>query len=218
MMPAGCASGPAEKAPTTLTAQILLIRHAAHAHLGHILSGRTPGIALSEPGRAQAMELARRLSAEPVAAIHSSPVQRARETAQAIAEAHQGIAVTTAPALDELDFGDWAGREFAELAHDPSWDDWNRARATAVAPNGESMAEAQRRAWDHVATTAAQHAGGTVVMVSHCDVIRAVVAAVLGLSLDHVHAFDVGPGSITRLAVGDWGARLTGLNEICHER
>lgn len=195
-----------------MTAQILLVRHAAHSHLGQVLSGRTPGIALSEKGRTQASALAASLAGEPIAAIHASPVQRARETAQAIAGAG-GVPVEVVDALDELDFGDWSGRAFDELAHDPLWDEWNRTRASAVAPGGESMGEVQERAWRHIAATAARHPEQAVVMVSHCDVIRAVVARVLGLSLDNIHSFDVGPGSVTRLAVGDWGARVITLNE-----
>jgi broad specificity phosphatase PhoE len=50
-------------------------------------------------------------------------------------------------------------------------------------------------------------------MVTHCDIIRAVIAHVLGLSLDHILRFDIDPASISRLAVGDWGAKILSLNE-----
>jgi probable phosphoglycerate mutase len=195
-----------------VTATILLIRHAAHAHLGRILSGRTPDITLSSGGRSQADALARALHGEAITAIHSSPVQRARETAQALA-AGRDIAVEVVPALDELDFGDWSGRAFVELDGDPHWANWNEARATAVAPNGESMVEAQARAWAHVERAALASPGATIAMVSHCDVIRALVSQVLGLSLDHYGRFDIDPASCTRLAVGDWGGKVLSLNE-----
>jgi probable phosphoglycerate mutase len=200
-----------------VTATILLIRHAAHSHLGNILSGRTPDIALSQQGRSQASALAERLGTIRLDALHTSPVQRARETAAAIAAVHGGLVPRLTPALDELDFGDWAGRAFVELDGDPRWATWNETRSSAVAPNGESMAEAQARAWSHVEDTARAHAGQTVAMVSHCDVIRAVVARVLDLSLDHYGRFDVDTASVTRLAVGDWGAKILRLNETCHE-
>jgi broad specificity phosphatase PhoE len=200
-----------------VTATILLIRHAAHSHLGQILSGRTPDITLSTEGRGQASALADRLQRMPLDAIHASPVQRAQETAQALAERHPGLTVQTMPALNELDFGDWSGRAFVELAGDPRWATWNESRSSAVAPNGESMAEAQQRAWAHVEATALAAPGATIAMVSHCDIIRALVARVLGLSLDHYGRFDVDPASCTRLAVGDWGAKVLSLNEICHE-
>ncbi|MBB4859337.1 broad specificity phosphatase PhoE [Novosphingobium chloroacetimidivorans] len=195
-----------------MTATILLIRHAAHSHLGRILSGRTPDIALSSDGLWQASALADRLGAEPIAAIHTSPVQRAQETARTVGERHD-LDPEVAPALDELDFGDWSGRAFVELEGDPRWSTWNEARSTAVAPNGESMADAQARAWQHIQRTALASPGRTIAMVSHCDVIRAVVADVLGLSLDHYGRFEIDPASVTRLAVGDWGAKVLSLNE-----
>jgi probable phosphoglycerate mutase len=195
-----------------VTSQILLIRHAAHGHLGSILSGRLPGIPLSHEGRSQAERLGERLAGMQIDAVHASPVQRAQETAASIA-AGRGLPVQVAPALEELDFGDWAGRSFVELAEDPRWDTWNSARESATAPGGESMAEAQARAWDHVARTARASPGRTVAMVTHCDIIRALVARVLGLSLGHIHRFDVDPASVTRLAVGQWGAKVLGLNE-----
>jgi len=198
-----------------VTASILLIRHAAHSHLGSILSGRTPGIALSETGRAQAARLAQALASEPIDCLQSSPVQRARETAAAVAARHPGLAVETCPALDELDFGDWSGRAFTELADDPRWSGWNAQRSAARAPGGESMAEAQARAWAHVEAMAAARPGARIAMVSHCDVIRALVARVLDLSLDRLLRFDIEPASVSRLAVGPWGAKLTGLNEVC---
>jgi probable phosphoglycerate mutase len=200
-----------------VTATILLIRHAAHSHLGHILSGRSPDIALSGEGRLQAARLATRLGRETLSAVYSSPVQRACETAQAIATRHPGLTVETVPALDELNFGEWTGRSFAELADDPRWTIWNEVRSCATAPAGESMRAAQRRAWAHVSHAARLYAGRTIAMVSHCDIIRAIVAQVLGLSLDHYGRFDIDPASITHIAVGDWGGRILRMNETINE-
>ena len=197
-----------------MTSQILLIRHAAHPDLGNVLSGRTPGIALSSEGQSQADLLAQQLERFEIDALHSSPVQRARETACAIAARRRGLAIETAPALDELDFGDWAGCAFVELADDPRWDTWNSARESAIAPNGESMVEAQVRAWRHIERVVADLPERTIAMVTHCDIIRAVVAKALGLTLNHIHRFDIGPASVSRLAVGSWGAKVLSLNEI----
>lgn len=152
------------------------------------------------------------MGGEPIAAVHTSPVQRAQETARTLAARHD-LDPEVVLALDELDFGDWSGRAFVELEGDPQWSTWNKARSTAVAPNGESMADAQARAWRHVERTALAAPGRTIAMVSHCDIIRAVVAQVLGLSLDHYGRFDIDPASVTRLAVGDWGAKVLSLNE-----
>lgn len=196
-----------------MTATILLVRHAAHSHLGKVLSGRTPGISLSEQGHAQAARLAERLSKTPMDALQTSPVRRARQTAEAIAARRPAISMETVTALDELDFGDWCGRGFVELADDPRWNSWNRERASAAAPNGETMVAAQQRAWAHIERTARENPGGAVAMVTHCDVIRAVVVRVLGLSLDNIHDFEIGPASVSRLEIGSWGTRVLSLNE-----
>jgi probable phosphoglycerate mutase len=197
-----------------VTATILLIRHASHAHLGKILSGRLAGVGLSVKGATQAARLAESLSDEPIAMIQSSPVQRAQETAAAVARGHS-LPVQSVAALDEIDFGEWTGREFEALADDPQWHHWNAHRAVAVAPRGESMAAAQARAMAHIRATAAAHPGQTVAMVTHCDIIRAALADILGLSLDAVHRFDVDPASVSRIAIGDWGARVISINEVC---
>jgi broad specificity phosphatase PhoE len=195
-----------------MTATVHLVRHAAHGDLGKRLTGRAPGIPLTLEGLAQATRVARRLGGRDIAAIHSSPSRRARETATAIARL-VGIGVEVAPALAEVDFGDWTGKRFDELYGDAAWERWNSRRSTACPPQGETMTAAQNRAVSHVEHLAAAHRGREVVVVSHCDVIRAVVAHYLGLPLDNLLRFDIDPASVTTLLVGSWGARLTGLNE-----
>ena len=148
--------------------------------------------------------------------LHSSPLQRARETADAIA-GDRALMVEVVEALDELDFGDWSGCAFLELEEDSRWHRWNTRRSAEVAPNGESMSQVQDRAWRHIAQTGLANPGHTIAMVTHCDVIRAVVAKTLGLSLDDILRFEIGPASVSRLAVGSWGAKLLSLNEGGHE-
>ena len=75
------------------------------------------------------------------------------------------------------------------------------------------MAEAQARIVGHMGCVVA---GETVVMVTHADLIRAAVAHVLGLSLDHLLRFDIGPASVTGVAIGDWGTKLLWLNDKDH--
>ena len=197
---------------TIATATILLIRHAAHGHVGHTLSGRMPDIPLTAEGKDQAGALARRLAADPPDIIQSSPILRARETAGAIA-GHCDRQVELADALEEVDFGEWTGRSFDELEGDPQWQWWNSRRSQASAPGGESMRAAQERSFAHLRAMAASHGGETLAMITHCDIIRAMVAAILGLSLDNILRLEVGPASVTRVAAGEWGACLTGLNE-----
>ena len=196
-----------------MTATLYLIRHAPHDHLGHILSGRAPGIPLSDDGRGQARRLAGALSGRRFAGVWSSPVQRARETAGEIV-AGRGLDVQVESALDEIDFGAWTGMAFEALAGDADWAVWNSARGEARPPAGESMAEAQARVTGFARTLALAYPGEAVALVSHCDVIRAALAGWLGLPLGNALKFDVDPASISRVAIGDWGARVLSINEV----
>ena len=199
-----------------MTATILLIRHASHGEAGTVLSGRRPGLALSDGGVREAERLALRLAPIPLAALHASPLERTRQTAGAVAAYHPGLAVETHDALLEVDFGAWSGMTFADLAPDPGWQRWNSARAVAETPGGETMAAAQDRAWSHCVRAALGAPGSVLAMVSHCDVIRAVLARVLGLSLDGLLAFEIAPASLSRIEVGEWGARVLALNDTAH--
>jgi ribonuclease H / adenosylcobalamin/alpha-ribazole phosphatase len=201
---------------SSVTAVILLIRHAAHVELGRILSGRRRDVSLSNEGLEQAQIVADLLGTEPLAAVYSSPRERAYYTARQIAEPH-GLKAEIADGLDEVDFGRWTGLGFDELEGDPDWQQWNEERSSARPPDGESMAEATRRATSALAGLAAQHSGVTIAAVSHCDIIRGVIASYLGLSLDNLLRFDVDPASVSRVAVGDWGARVMTLNERLYQ-
>jgi ribonuclease H / adenosylcobalamin/alpha-ribazole phosphatase len=199
-----------------LTATILLVRHAAHVELGAILSGRRRDVALSAEGLEQAAILADLLGTTPIAAVYSSPRERAWYTAREIAEPH-GLKPIILGDLDEVDFGEWSGRSFAELDGLDEWKRWNSARASARAADGESMVEAVGRACSALAGLVPDHDGETIVAVSHCDVIRGIIAHHLGLGLDHLLRFDVDPASVSRLTLGDWGARINSINERLYQ-
>ncbi|HEX8418785.1 MAG TPA: histidine phosphatase family protein [Sphingomonas sp.] len=190
----------------------LLIRHAAHVHLDKIFSGRLSGVPLSDVGRAQADRLGVAASRERLDRILCSPLDRTRQTADAVAAAH-GLAAEPDDALVEIDMGDWTGRELGSFVDEPAWTAWNTERGTARIPGGETMAEAQARIVALLDRVAATDDGRTVAIVSHADMIRGAVAHALGLPLDNLLRFDVGPASVTRIVWGDWGARLMSLNE-----
>lgn len=191
-----------------MTATILLIRHAAHVDLDRRLSGRRPGVALSEAGREQAAALGRQLAGRGIERVQCSPLDRTRDTAAAIAEACRLPPPTPVEALIEIDMGDWTGRALDGFGDDPAWRAWNERRGTARIPGGESMAEAQARIVGHLATLRT----GTVAIVTHSDMIRGAVAHVLGLPLDRLLSFDIDPASVTTVVMGKWGSRLLSLN------
>ncbi len=182
----------------------LLVRHASAAHLGRWLAGRAPGVHLDEHGRAQAAALASRLRDVDLAAVYTGPLERARETAEALAGARGLEPVVCAP-FDEVDYGLWTGRTFEELEGDPVWSEWNRARGTARVPGGESMQEVLARALDGMRAIGSAHPYGTVAVVSHCDVIRPLLAHFRGMHLDHLLRLEVAPATVHRIERA-WGS------------
>ena len=188
-----------------------LVRHAEHGLLGRVLTGRMPGVPLSEQGIAQAAALAERFAKMEIAAVLSSPVQRARETAEPIA-AVLGLPVTIEAGLDEIDFGDWTGLGFDALDGQPGWERWNRSRSIAACPGGESMLGAQARSVMAVRRAAEAHPEGQVILVSHQDVLKALLAHILDLSLDRLDRYELAPASRSVLQWCDGWARVDGLN------
>jgi probable phosphoglycerate mutase len=195
-----------------VTTTVFLVRHGAHDRLGRILCGRMHGVTLSEEGRRQAAAVAAWLGGETLEAVYASPLERTRETAQPIAAA-VGVTATLDPDLSEIDFGEWTGKAFDDLDGDPAWAAWNRARALARPPGGESMVEVQSRVRHWLDLTRARHPMGRVAAVTHGDVIKALLAAVLGFSMDQHDRLEVSPASVTTLLVGDWGMKVMGVNE-----
>ncbi|AUW57294.1 histidine phosphatase family protein [Sphingobium sp. SCG-1] len=195
-----------------MTVPLLLVRHAAHGHLGRILTGRGSDIALSSDGVTQAERLAQALTDWPVAAIYSSPQHRCRQTAAIIGD-RLALAVQTSDALDEIDFGEWTGREFTDLEQDALWHRWNTTRSKTQPPGGERMTKAIERVAAFLDKLGAGDAQ-TVLCVTHADIIRGAIAHYLGLSLDNILRFDVDPASLSTLQFEGGQARLTTLNRV----
>ncbi len=195
-----------------MTTRVLLVRHAAHDLLGHVLCGRQPGVSLNHAGLDQANRLGELLAHDPPDAIYASPQERAQQTALPIANAcrrpWQSI-----DALAEIDFGAWTGLPFDQLQKDEAWKRWNADRLHHRPPEGESILEAQCRVAQWLQQTSIRHAGQIVVAVSHADVIKTACCFTLGLSLDFHGRFEIEPASVTTILAGDWGLKLVHLND-----
>ena len=169
------------------------------------------GVGLSEAGWTQAERLAATLAARPIAAVVSSPLQRARETAAPLA-AKLDLEVAIDPGLNEIDFGDWTGQAFDALAPRPDWAEWNRQRSLAACPGGETMMAAQARAVDAVMRLAHAHPRAEIVLVSHQDVLKSVLAHLLGAPLDLMTRFAIDPAHRSTVRLLDGDPCLEGLN------
>jgi broad specificity phosphatase PhoE len=193
---------------------LLLMRHAAHDWLGRGIPGRMPGVAINGAGQLQAREMAQRLDTR-IDAIYSSPQQRALETVTPIAN-KLALPVTIANEFDEIDFGDWSGKTFAQIADGDAtrWHEWLDRRSTATPPGGEPFAAVAQRAWAGAERLGRLHSGQTVLVLSHGDVIRALLACCLGLSLEHLERFDIAPASLSVVMRVSDGWRVLRINQV----
>ncbi|MGQ9367758.1 histidine phosphatase family protein [Azospirillum sp. ST 5-10] len=187
-----------------------LIRHADHDWVGRGLAARMD-VPLNGAGRAQAEALARHYAGRRVDAVWASPLRRTMETAAPVAAA-LGLPVRGADALLEVDFGAWAGKDFADLERDPGWRRWNGARGRARAPGGESIAEVQARMSGFINALCDEDPDGVHLLIGHGDPIRAALAYYLGVPVDLFLRIDVSPAAISVLAIDGWGPRALQVN------
>jgi broad specificity phosphatase PhoE len=193
--------------------QFVLVRHGMCAQTDSLLYGRTVDPPLSSHGVAQAIATAKRLSTLERVHIESSPRLRTRQTATAIAEQCGMKDVAIAAALDEIDFGDWSGKTFTELETDSRWQAWNARRAESATPAGETMQAVYERVLAHLLLLTKSHAECTNILVTHADVIRAIVLAALGASFNDFWKLAIAPASITRLRYADGHFTFDVINE-----
>jgi broad specificity phosphatase PhoE len=189
-----------------------LLRHGEHVLRGRVLAGRTPGVGLSAVGRAEIAAVADRLGAEKIDALYASPLQRARETAEILSE-RLSLPVEYRDDLLELDFGEWTGLPYDAVRSDERWRLWSTCRSIATVPGGESMRQVQDRAVQALFDLRQTHCDGTVLIVSHGDVIRAALLFALGMPLDFYSRIEVGLASINTINIDDSGIRVLAVNE-----
>lgn len=198
---------------------VILVRHGrSSANTSGVLAGRTPGVKLDEAGVQQAAAVGERLAGLPLAAIVTSPLDRCKQTAAAIAKHHPELRPATDRRLTECGYGDWTGQKIGTLAKDPLWAVVQQHPSGVTFPNGESMRGMQQRAVDairaHDAAIAASHGENSVwVAVSHGDVIKAIVSDALGQHLDSFQRIVVDTASTTIITYTKTRPFLVRLND-----
>jgi probable phosphoglycerate mutase len=192
--------------------QLLLIRHASNDWVGKRLAGWTPGVRLNDTGRAEAGALAARLATRRLDAVYSSPLERAWETASFVAAPH-GLEVVGLDAVGEVRYGSWEGAELESLKTDPLWAGVMAYPSGTRFPGGETLTEVQARGVGAVHEVRIAHPGQVVAVVSHADVIKAIVAHFVGAHLDMFQRLVVSPASVTILHFGQHAPRLLLFND-----
>lgn len=179
---------------------LVLVRHGrTGANADGVLAGWSPGVFLDADGEQQAHRLGERLAEVPLAALVTSPLDRAVQTADAIAvRQHDGLARHVDERVGECRYGEWEGQRLSVLAEHALWPAVQAHPASVRFPGGESMTEMQHRAvaavreWNERLGADALYA-----VVSHGDVIKAVLADALGMHLDGFQRIQVDPGSVS---------------------
>jgi probable phosphomutase (TIGR03848 family) len=191
---------------------LFLVRHALTPVTGQKLIGRLPGFSLSEKGREQAAATALRLADAPLKAVYSSPMERCVETAEAIA-GHHKLKVQTVDDLAEIDYGSWQGRSLKSLYNVKGWKELRARPADFRFPGGETIREASTRGMVAVDALRLKHKDKAVAVCSHCDMIKLIVAACLGLGIDLYDRINIAPASITTLYLSDATPRLINVSD-----
>lgn len=197
--------------------RLLLVRHGQTAwNVATRIQGQLD-IALDEHGCWQAERLAGALANEPLAAIYSSDLQRARTTAQAVAD-RVGVPVTEDQGLRERAFGRFEGVTFAEI--EARWPEaaqrWRKRDEHFAPEGGETLRAFYERALAAVLRLAARHPGQQLLLVAHGGVLDCIHRAALGLSLQAPRSWLLGNATINRLLHSSGGLVLVGWNDNAH--
>jgi 2,3-bisphosphoglycerate-dependent phosphoglycerate mutase len=197
--------------------RLLLVRHAATAWTAQ---GRFQGqtdIPLSPHGRRQATALAQRLMAETLHMLYASDLQRAWETARAIAAPH-ALPVHAEPRLREMAFGRWEGLTYAEMQQQDaqSLAAWERDQLHSAPPGGETLLQMTQRVRAAYVSILVAGQDKTVGLVAHGGPLQLLLCRALGLPPQAYWQFALSPASLSELCVYEKGAILTCLNDTHH--
>jgi phosphoserine phosphatase len=174
--------------------------------------------ALSELGLAQAEALAERLRNERFDAIFSSPLQRARRTAEAIAKYHRAVPFHDAPALLEIDHGEWQGKYTEEIkaSYGQGLHEWRHHPTRSQMPGGESFSNILKRVLDFKEQLLLDYDDGDVLISTHDVVVKILVADSLGMNMDRINRIWITNASISVIEYTEDLPYLVSLSEACH--
>jgi len=195
--------------------RLLLIRHGETAWNSDAVYRGRANVPLSRRGRAQAEALGKRLSPEGVSRILTSPLDRARETAEAIGHACN-LAAELCEDLTDIDCGEWQGLSDAELKE--RYPDlrrvWFHAPHTVTLPDGESLDNVRERACRVLREVETE--GGTVALVSHRVVNKVLICLLLGLELARFWDIRIDLAAITVFDCVEGRRVLVAHNDTAH--
>ncbi|PYM76976.1 MAG: hypothetical protein DME03_07225 [Candidatus Rokuibacteriota bacterium] len=197
--------------------RVFVIRHGESTWVRERRFAGSRDVPLTDTGRRQCAAVARALAATGVAAIYASPLERARASAEVIAEPHR-LPVRIVPAFAEMAFGAWEGltRDEIRARFPEGWEQWRSAPHLCAPLGGETVSKVAERVGAGLTELQQAHADQTIVLVSHSIVMRVMVLAALGLGLDRLWTVDAAPAGITEIEYEpDW-ATVHRMNTVSH--
>jgi broad specificity phosphatase PhoE len=194
--------------------KLILVRHAETLwNKDKRIQGGSSDVALSEEGIRQAHLLSKFFQGENIAAIVSSPLQRALDTAKIIAEPH-GLQVKEDAGLKELEVGELEGLSWTNLGTSftkfllKKW----QGQGTGSIKGGESFVQLQQRSWDSVEQLRSNCDGDTAIVVSHYFATLSIIFKALGLLPEYLPKFRIANGGISIIEFSSYGPRLITFN------
>ena len=197
--------------------RVFVIRHGESTWVRERRFAGSRDVPLTDTGRRQCAAVARALAATGVAAIYASPLERARASAEVIAEPHR-LPVRIVPAFAEMAFGAWEGltRDEIRARFPEGWEQWRSAPHLCAPLGGETVSKVAERVGAGLTELQQAHADQTIVLVSHSIVMRVMVLGALGLGLDRLWTVDAAPAGITEIEYEpDW-ATVHRMNTVSH--
>jgi broad specificity phosphatase PhoE len=196
---------------------LFLVRHGRTGWNKEQIFRGTKDVPLDAVGKEEALLVGERLKGEGITAVFSSPLSRAKETAEAIARFHS-LEVQVMAGLNDLHFGEWEGlpllavkKQYPDLYHQ-----WLQQPHRVIFPAGEGLDAVRSRAMKVVEEIIERHPQETVALVSHRVVLKVVICTLLGL--DNSHFWNIGQDTTAVNCFhnkdGKWIVAL--LNDTCH--
>lgn len=196
----------------TNSCEVILVRHAhSNANLKGVLAGRDNRVALSPRGKQEAMDLAHFLGRFTFDEVYASPLRRCVETIAPFV-ANTGHKVKPLEGVIEMDYGSWSGKTLAVLSKTELWKSIQGRPSTVRFPKGESFSEMSLRANQSVQEKSVGKK--RILIVSHGDVIKSIVAFQLGLALDLFQRISIDPASVTILKMPN--SQIIQVNSTSH--
>jgi uncharacterized repeat protein (TIGR03847 family) len=191
---------------------LLLIRHASNDYIKEgRLAGWTPGVHINAQGQREADALAQRLAHLPIEAIYASPLERAVDTANAVAACHR-LPVEIREGLGEGHVGEWTGKTIKELQETETWKAMQKNPVGVKPPGGESIDQVQARIVSEIDAIRRAHPKALIAIVSHADPLKAAISHYLAWDLNQFQKIALSPASASILVLDDEHSGLVLLN------